>query len=212
MNLLQMLTDAAGGQGLEALGRRHGASADQALGVAQAALPALASGLKRMTRSPDSMMRLAGLLRSNDAAPVADAPDANSDAAEAQGAQFLDALFGGARPEIEREIAADGAKRSGLEPGAVASMLPMLASMVLGMFQKTESGDSSLQDLVSSILASGAGSDGSLAGGLGGLLGAAGALLGGAKGGSGLDSLTAMFDADGDGSVADDLLERFMGR
>lgn len=212
MNLMQMLTAAAGGNGLEALGGRHGASAEQALGVAKAALPAFSSGLKRMTTSPDGLMQLAGLLRSNDAAPAADAPDADPGAADAQGAQFLDALFGGARPEIEREIAADGAQRSGLETGAVAAMLPTLASMVLGMFQKTESGDGALGGLVSSILAGGSGSDQG-GGGLGGLIGAATSILGGGQGGGGgLDSLTAMFDADGDGSAADDLLERFMGR
>lgn len=220
MNLLKMLTEAAGGQGLEALGRQHGASAEQALGVAQAALPALSSGLKRMTGSPDGMLRLAGLLRSNDAAGVADAPEADQETAERQGAQFLDTLFGDARPEIEREIAADGAKRSGLDLSTVSSMLSTLASMVLGMFQKQESGDSGLGGLVSSILAGG-GSAGGSTGGLGGLISAAGGLLGGGgdaqsgggqSGGFGLDSLTAMFDADGDGSAADDLLDRFMKR
>ena len=214
MNLMQMVQDAAGGDGLAALGRRHGASADQALGVAQAALPALASGLKRMTRSPEDLLRLAGLLRSDDAAAVAENPEANPQTAESQGAQFLDTLFGSARPEVEREIAADGAARSGLDSGVVAAMLPTLASMILGMFQKTESGDDSLRGLVSSILAGGGGSGGF--GGFGGLIEAAGGLLGGAsaqnQGGLGLDGLASMFDADGDGSVADDLLDRFMGR
>ena len=208
MNLMQMLTDAADGDGLAALGARHGASPEQALGVAQAALPALSSGLKRMTRSPEELMRLAGLLRSDDAAPVAEAPEANPETAERQGAQFLDTLFGSARPEIEREIAADGAQRSGLDAGTVAAMLPMLASMILGMFQKTESGDDSLRGLVSSILEGGAGG-----GGFSGLIERAGGLLGGASGGAGgagLGGLASMFDADGDGSIADDLLDRFM--
>lgn len=215
MNLTDLLKGAAGGDGFGALARQYGATPDQAMGVAQTALPTLSAGLKRMAESPDGLMQLAGMFRDTDAEAVADAPDAAPEAAAATGGKFLDTLFGDARPQIEQELAARGAERSGLDPSAVGSMLPMIASMILGRFQKSESADEGgLGSLVGGLLEGGGASGGGGAlGGLGGLVGAVSGVLGGGSGSSGgLAAMTAMFDADGDGSITDDLLERFMGR
>ncbi|MEL6977108.1 MAG: DUF937 domain-containing protein [Pseudomonadota bacterium] len=232
MNLMELLSNAADGQGLDALARKHGATPEQAAAVAKSALPALSSGLKRSAASPDGLYQLAAMFRDNDAAEVASAPEANPKDAEAKGQAFMDKLFGEARPDIERELASDGARKSGLDSGTVGAMLPVIASMVLGMFQKSETEDSGgLGSMVNAVLQSGeSGGDasaGGISGALGGLLGGAqasssgggiggmlGGLLGGGQGASseGLSPLMAMFDADGDGSVADDLLDRFMKR
>lgn len=235
MNLMDLLSSAADGSGFDALARRHGATPDQAVEVAKTALPALSSGLKRTAQSPEGLFQLASLFRDNDAADVADAPEANPNDAQEKGQRFMDVLFGEARPEIERELATEGAQKSGLDFGVVSAMLPMIASMIMGMFQKRETDDEGgLGSLVSAVLQGGEGgaSGGGILGGLlgggsagggqgggqgGGLADMLGGLLGGgqtnqAGGAGGLDALTAMFDADGDGSVADDLLDRFMKR
>lgn len=229
MNLSDLLAQAGGGQGLGALASRFGVTEEQAQGVASAALPALSSGLKRMAQSPEGLVNIAGALRSNAATAAFDAPDQAGPEVDAQGAALLDQLFGGARGDIEDVVAQEASGRSGLDAGAIMAMLPALASMVLGGLQNQESNDSGLGGLVGNLLqgeGGGLGAAGSMLGGLmggaggassgGGLGGMLGSLLGGASqpaaqdGGGSLGGLMQMFDADGDGSVADDLLDRFM--
>lgn len=218
MNLMELLSSAADGAGVDALARQHGATPDQAFEVAKSALPALSSGLKRAAQSPEGLFQLASLFHDNDAADVAAAPERDARLAEEKGRRFMDVLFGEARPEIEREIADEGARKSGLDFGVVSAMLPMIASMIMGMFQKNETEDAGgLGSIVNAVLQQGRGDGGEAA--AGGIAGALGGMLGGLFGGGerggeadGLGPLMAMFDADGDGSVADDLLDRFMKR
>lgn len=229
MNLAQLLAEAGGGQGLEALANRFGVTPEQARGVASAALPALSSGLKRRAQSPDGLVEIAGALRSNAATAAFDVPEKAGVETDAQGAALLDQLFGDARGDIEQVVAQEASGRSGLDTGAIMAMLPALASMVLGGLQNRESTDSGLGGLVGGLLqgegGGGLGAASSMLGGLlggaqgasasGGLGGMLGSLMGGggaqpAGGGDALGGLMQMFDADGDGSVADDLLDRFM--
>lgn len=229
MNLTDLLSQAGGGQGLSALANRFGVTPEQAQGVASAALPAMSSGLKRMAQSPEGLVNIAGALRSNGAAAAFDAPDQAGAETDAQGSALLDQIFGGARGDIENVVAQEASGRSGLDTGAIAAMLPALASMVLGGMQSRESNDSGLGGLVGGLLEGNGGGLGAASSMLGGLLGGSGgasssgglggmlgSLLGGSSSqaapdaGGGLGGLMQMFDADGDGSVADDLLEKFM--
>lgn len=88
-------------------------------------------------------------------------------------------------------------------------MLPLIAVMVMGSL-KTQSSNSGILDQLLGGLGGG-GTSRSSSGGLGGLLGG---LLGGVLGGgrkkkassSPLDALTGLLNADGEGSMIDDLL------
>ncbi|MEO1291782.1 MAG: DUF937 domain-containing protein, partial [Pseudomonadota bacterium] len=134
-----------------------------------------------------------------------------------------------------RCVEGNAAEKTGLDSGTIMAMLPAISAMVLGGMQKQESNDTGLSDLVGSMMNGESGAMGSILGMLGGagggdaasssgggLLGSVMGMLGGgakaapqaqggAQGGSsGMDALMGMLDADGDGSVADDLVGRFL--
>lgn len=219
MNMLEILSQAQQGQGFDALARKFGADSGAVEAAARSVLPALSSGLKRRAAEPDGLSGIAAMIRDTDAEAAFDAPEANEALAQEKGAAFLENLFGGARPQVENAVAERAAQQSGLDMSTVQSMLPVLASMVLGGMQKRESNDAGLSQVIGGLMAGG-GQAGSLSGGqsgaLGGLLGGLmGAFGGGQKAsasGGGADMLTAMFDADGDGSAADDILDMVMKR
>lgn len=222
MNLTDLIAAAQGGDGFNAAARRFGLDPAQTQEIARAVMPALSSGLKRKMRDPAGAGDLARRMRDTDAEAVYAAPETHMAEADVKGADFLDALFGGARADVESAVAQRASERSGVAPGLAQSMLPALAAMVLGGLQNRESTDSSVSSMIGALTGGGDGAagDGPSGGGLGGLLGGVGGLFGGAgqadaasaAGGLDLGALTAMFDADGDGSAADDLLEQFMGK
>ncbi|MCI4661107.1 MAG: DUF937 domain-containing protein [Neomegalonema sp.] len=227
MNMMEMLASAQGGQGIQALANKFGITPEQAQQVASQVLPAVSSGVKQKAQSPEGLQQLAGFLRSNDAAAAHESLDADTEAAEVQGQQFLEGIFGGQSGAIADAVANEAAPKVGLDTGTIMAMLPTITSMVLGGMQKRESADSGLNNIIGSVLSGDSGNLGAIMGMLGGgassgssgggLLGSVmGMLGGGAKSApasadkGGLDSLLGMFDADGDGSVADDLLARVL--
>ena len=219
MNMLEMLAGARGGDGFKALAEQFQLDPQQAESVAKSVLPALSSGAKRAATTPDGLSALAGMLRSNEANAAFDAPEQNQGVAEAEGGKLLDSIFGSARGDVENAVAGDAAAKAGVDAGLVQKMLPMIAGMLLGGMQKKETEDSSISDVVGSILPGGAGADAGAGGGLlGGLASAVGGMLGGGGASSAstsdlsgaLGPLAGMLDADGDGSVADDLIGRFL--
>lgn len=210
MSLLQMVRQAQGGQGLGQLARQVGIDQDQASGLAEMLAPAIAQGAKRRAQKGGLEAVLGQLMGEAQGGYLDDPAAAAAPAGQAQGQQFLDQILGSR--QASGELAATAAQRSGLDLGAVAQFLPALAAMLQGGMQRSLP-DSSIQNMISG---GGPGAAGG-SGGAGGLLGAIGGLLGGggsqaAGSGGGLDMLTGMLDADGDGSALDDVLERFMGR
>ncbi|MEM6670484.1 MAG: DUF937 domain-containing protein [Pseudomonadota bacterium] len=211
MNMLEILAQAQGGQGMDALARKFGVDPATAESVARSVLPALSSGVKRRAAEPDGLASIAAMIKDTDVEAAFDAPEANEDLAQQKGAAFLENLFGGSRSQVEGAVAERAAQQSGVGADLVQSMLPMLASMVLGGMQKRESQDPGLSEVVGGLMG-GSTSQAQAGGGLGGLLGAFGGGKSQTGGASNMDALTAMFDADGDGSAADDILEMVMKR
>ncbi|MEO1329733.1 MAG: DUF937 domain-containing protein [Pseudomonadota bacterium] len=216
MNLMDLLNSAQGGQGPRALADRFGVAPEQADAVARALLPALSSGLKRKAATPEGAGEIARRMRDTDAeAAFAEPAVARTD----KGEELFDMLFGGAKQDVQAAVAEDAASRAGLEQSTAQSMLPALAATVLGALQSRESNDSGLSAMIGGLMGGDDGdaqsASGGSGGGLGGLIGGLAASFGGAggsqQGGFDLSALNRMFDADGDGSAADDLLERFMG-
>ncbi len=215
MNMLEILAQAQGGQGMDALARKFGVDPATAESVARSVLPALSSGVKRRAAEPDGLASIVAMIKDTDVEAAFDAPEANEDLAQQKGAAFLENLFGGSRSQVEGAVAERAAQQSGVGADLVQSMLPMLASMVLGGMQKRESQDPGLSEVVGGLMG-GRTSQAQASGGLGGMLGGLLGAFGGGKsqtgGASNMDALTAMFDADGDGSAADDILEMVMKR
>ena len=207
MSLLKMLLEAQGGQGLGQLARQIGMDESQAGGLAGMLGPAISQAAKRRAQT-GGIEQVLGQLRGERQAAYLDEPvRAVEPEGQAQGAQFLEQLFGdrGAGDQL----AAEAANRTGIDLQMVMKFLPALAAMMQGAMQKNMP-DSAIENMLhSGGTQSGAGGAG------GGLMDVVGGLLGGNRGGSqggGLDMLTNMLDADGDGSAMDDVLERFMKR
>jgi hypothetical protein len=202
MSLLKMLMEAQGGQGLGQLGRQFGIDEDKVGGLAEMLAPAIAQGAKKRAQEGGLEAVLGQLMGEAQGSYLDDPSAAAAPEGQAQGQQFLEQILGSR--EAGNELAAEAANRSGLDLGAVMQFLPAIAAMLQGGMQRSMP-DSSIQGMLS---AGGGGSGGGLLGAIGGLLGG-----GGSQGsGGGLDMLTQMLDADGDGSALDDILEKVMKR
>lgn len=231
-NLLDTIMSAQGGQAADALGRQLGLDRSQTEQAIKALLPALSSGMKRQVSQPQGLHALAAAVDRDGHDRYLDAPDlATSDAGVADGNGILGHLLGS--KDASRAVANHASQQTGIGAGLLRKMLPMLASLAMDAIAKnmrggqaqSDGGGGILGDILGGMMSggqsrqSGSGGGGGLGGLLGGLLGGGGAL--GAMGGQqaqsdgglgGLGDLASMFDADGDGSVADDLLESFFNR
>jgi hypothetical protein len=104
---------------------------------------------------------------------------------------------------VSRAVAQGAATQSGLDPGLLRKMLPMLAMLVTGLMARHAAWGAGSQPTSS---------EGGLGGLLGGLLGgqmggAGGGAASGDQPGSGLPGLASMLDLDGDGNPLDDLMQ-----
>lgn len=223
-NLMQSILGANGGQAVEQLAARFGLDRGQTEHAMRELLPALSSGMKRQASNAGGLQALAAAVERDGHDRYLDDPRLIQDEqAKAEGDGILGHLFGS--KDASRAVAARASERTGLGDGLLKQMLPVLASVAMGAVAKNMRGaagqDSGggggglLGQVLSGALGGGGGSGGG--GGLGAMLGG---LMGGGGGGSAgggasqgglgdLGDLARMFDADDDGSGADDLLESF---
>jgi len=186
--LLDLLGGGLDATALRRLGSQIGASPEQAGTAAQTALPLLLGALQRNTAGGGASSLLAALDRDHDGSVLDDLAGFLGQGPSPAGGRSLDHIFGGRRTAVESAVS----RASGLDGGKVAQLLAMLAPMVLGALGKVRR------------------QSGADAGGLGELLGGAvGSMQQQTPGIGGL--LGGLLDADGDGSVVDDLLEKGLG-
>ncbi len=229
-NLLESILAARGGGAVDAVGERFGLDRNQTEAAMRELLPALSSGLKRQASDGDGLRSLAAAVDRDAHDRYLDDPQMlQSQQATAEGNGILGHLLGS--KDASRAVAARASERTGLSSDLLKQMLPVIASLAMGAVARNMRGGGSgggglLGDILSGALGGGSGGRAPMGGGggllggiLGGLLGGGGrggqsAMgAGGAPGGlSDLGDLGRMFDADGDGSSADDLLESFFGR
>lgn len=203
MTLFHLLKAAQGGQGLDGLARQFGMDTQTAESLAGMLAPAIGSAARRRAEA-GGLETVMGQFRGEAQAEYFDRPEAAAaPEAQAQGQQFLENILGSR--EVSDNLAQEAATRAGIDPSLVMQFLPAIAAMVLGGMQRNVP-DNQIDDLMSGF--------GGRSGG--GLMDAIGGILGGAQrrssGNTTLDMLNSMFDADGDGSALDDVLERFMRR
>ncbi|NNM00663.1 MAG: DUF937 domain-containing protein, partial [Gammaproteobacteria bacterium] len=194
--LLQDLLQAQGGKLVREMAGNFNldeAGVGKALG---ALVPALGAGVQRNVSNAGGLEALAGALKSGHHQRYIDEPErVGASDTVADGNAILGHLFGS--KEVSREVAARAAQKSGVGTDTLKKMLPVVAAMVMGTMSKQTSGGNALAG-------QGGGSP------LGGVLSA----LAGGQGGQGGTSsaLTSMLDADGDGSMVDDVLGMLMPR
>lgn len=218
MNLMDMIMSAAGGQAPQQLGQQFGLSAEQSQSAIAALLPAISSGLKQNTSSPQGLAGLLGALQNGSHSQYIDNPEQlAAPAAIAEGNGILGHLFG--TKEVSRAVAGRASEKSGVSSDILKKMLPMVAMMAMGSLGKQTSGQQGggMQAMLGQMAMQQLMGGGQKAGGLGGLLG--GLLGGGAKKQAvqqqqvhqqGLGMLGKMLDADGDGNTMDDILQMVM--
>ena len=192
MNVTDLLAQTGG---LQQISRELGISEQEASRGAEALAPTILGGFKKQGQAqPGGLAGLGGLLgQLGGGGLLADVlspqpTDVN------RGNEVLGQIFGS--KDVSRTVAQHASAQSGLDPGILKRMLPMLAMAIAGYMASGRGGTAT----------SGAPASGGVGGMLGGLLG------GGAAGGpSGLGGLASMLDMDGDGNPLDDVL-RMTGR
>lgn len=223
-NLMQSILGANGGQAVDQLAARFGLDRGQTEHAMRELLPALSSGMKRQASDAGGLQALAAAVERDGHDRYLDDPSLiQNEQAQAEGNGILGHLFGS--KDASRAVAARASERTGLGDGLLKQMLPVLASVAMGAVAKNmrgaagqdSGGGGLLGQVLSGALGGGSGGGGGLGAMLGGLIGGGGAVSGGGQaasnqGGLGdLGDLARMFDADDDGSSADDLLGAFFG-
>jgi hypothetical protein len=178
--------------GLQSMARELGISEDQAASGAAALAPAILGGFKKQAQGqPGGLEGLGGLLSQLGGGGLLDDVLASKPTDVNRGNEVLGQIFGS--KDVSRAVAQNAASQSGLDPGVLKKMLPMLAMLVAGYMAKQRTVGTGAQAATGG-------------GGLGGLLGG---LLGGQAGKGG--GLASMLDMDGDGNPLDDIL-RMVGK
>jgi hypothetical protein len=131
MNLAEIMQAAQGGNAMTNMASQFGLSPEQAQSAMEALLPAFQNGLQRQTQDASSMTDfLQNLAGGNHAAfHDADGDGIPDDAANA-GQDVLGQLFG--TKDVSRAVAAQAAATTGISDTILKSMLPVIASMVMG--------------------------------------------------------------------------------
>jgi len=181
--------------GLQAMAKELGISEADAARGASALAPAILGGFKKQAQTqPAGIEGLGGLIGQLGGGSLLEDVLSPNPTNVSRGNDVLGQIFGSR--DVSRTVAQNASAQSGLDPGLLKRMLPMLAMLITG-YLSTQRGTG----------AAGAGAAG--ASGLGGMLG--GLLGGGASGSSGLGGLASMLDMNKDGNPLDDLL-RMAGR
>jgi len=179
--------------GLQSMARELGVSESQVATGAEALVPAILGGFKKQVQSqPTGLDGLGGLLGQLGGGGLLDNVLSPQPTDVSQGNDVLGQIFGS--KDVSRAVTQNAASQTGLDPGLLRQMLPMLAMLVAGYMAKQRGA----ADQVSPA-----------GGGLGDLLGG---LLGGrAAGGNAMpgaagSGLASMLDLNGDGNVLDDVM------
>jgi hypothetical protein len=179
--------------GLQSMAQELGVSESEVATGADALVPAILGGFKKQVQSqPTGLEGLGGLLGQLGGGGLLDNVLAPQPTDVSQGNDVLGQIFGS--KDVSRAVTQNAASQTGLDPGLLRQMLPMLAMLVAGYMAKQRG----TADQVSPA-------SGGLGGLLGGLLGGR-AVGGNAMPGAAGSSLTSMLDLNGDGNVLDDVM------
>lgn len=182
--LLDLLNSDLGKTLINGASQKLGQNTNTTSSALSAALPLILGAMKNNASTPQGAEGLLGALsNSKHDGSILDNLDGflGDSSAESDGANILGHVFGGKEQNIAKAVGA----KSGMDMGQAMSLLKMAAPIVLGYL-----GKQTRQDNVSD------------AGGIENLLG--GLLGGGAEKEQNL--VTQLLDADGDGSVVDDII------
>ena len=176
--------------GLQSMARELGVSEDEAASGAAALAPAILGGFKKRAQAqPTGLESLGGLLGQLGGGDLLDDVVSSRPTNVNRGNDVLGQIFGS--KDVSRAVAQNASSQTGLNPGLLKKMLPIVAMLVTGYMAKSRT--------------SGQGATSS--GGLGDLLGGVlGGQAGNAEPGGSGAGLASMLDANRDGNPLDDIM------
>lgn len=189
--LLDLLNSPMGKQLISGVAGQTGQPENKTSDVLSMAMPLILGAMKKNVSSPQGAQGLMSALSNKHDGSILDNlgglfGGGVDDSVMNDGAGILGHVFGGAQPQVESALS----QKSGMDMGSIANILKIAAPIVMGMIGK-ETRQNNVQD------ASGMNS-----------------LLGGLLGGQPQQNqslITTLLDADGDGSILDDVAGMVMG-
>jgi hypothetical protein len=135
-NLFDIMRNAQGGAGIDAMARQFGLAPDQAQKAVEALLPAFALALQRSAMNPAALSQLFASLGGGHYARFFENPaQAFSPQARSEGDDLLARIFGS--PEVSRQVAQQAAAMAGVGTEVMRQMMPVMATTLMGgMSQK----------------------------------------------------------------------------
>jgi hypothetical protein len=184
--LLDGIMEQLGSSGVGEISKALGADESSVSSAVAAALPAILAGMAKNSRNPDGAVSLANAL--DDHSPsIFDQLGGLLSSGGGDGSKILGHVLGGRQGQVEQNVA----QRSGLDLGVIMKLLPILAPLVMGYLSR-EKQDRQLDP-----------------GGLGRVLDSERQDTEERQ--PGLGGLASILDADGDGSIIDDVLGKLTG-
>ena len=176
MNLLETILGAQSGAPVRGLAQSFGLDDDQAASALKALLPALSGGLKRNVASAGGLESLLGALSAGDHQRYLEEP---GNLSRTETVQDGNAILGHlfGNKEVSRNVASQASSQTGLPVDLLKKMLPVVATLAMGALSKNTAREGIQRNSAANL-----------------------------PGGDLMGMLGPMLDADGDGSVADDLL------
>jgi hypothetical protein len=208
MNLMEAILG-GGGSPVSSMAKQFGLNEGQVTQAIQQMIPALTNGVKRNVQQKSGLDGLLQALNKGNHDRYLDDAGALLGATD-DGNGILGHILGS--KDMSRTLADRTAKKTGISSGILKQMLPLIAALVMGSLKRQGSNSGLLDQLLGGILGGGrsttrASTGGGLLGGLlGKILGASRKKTAPKRGSSPLDALGGLLDADGEGSVIDDLL------
>ena len=192
-SILDLLNSDLGKQIIGGASAQTGQSTEKTSSVLSMALPFLLGAMKKNSTSPEGAAGLLGALNSKHDGSILDNlgglfEGGVDDAVQNDGAGILKHVLGGSQPKIENALS----QKSGMDAGSVGQILKVAAPILMGVL-----GKQTRQNNVSD------------SNGLGSLLG--GLMGGGDAQQKDQSFLESLLDADGDGSIIDDVAGMVMG-
>lgn len=215
INLLDMIMSAQGGNTAQQVGAQLGLNQQQSQSAIAALLPAISSALKQNTSNPQGLAGLLGALQGGNHDQYLEKPETLGQAESiTDGNAILGHLFGS--KDVSRAVAGRASEQTGIGADVLKKLLPLVATMAMGSLSKQTrqpSMQSALTGLAMQHLMGGQKKSG-----LGSILGA----VTGANARQqrqaqqthqqGMGIIGKLLDADGDGSMMDDVLRMAMNK
>jgi hypothetical protein len=133
-NLSEIMQAAQGGQAINNLGQQFGLKPDQAQAAINALLPAFSVGLQNQAQNMGALSQIVGAMMGGQHTAFDDPNGHLSQRTTSAGSDVLGQLFG--QGQATSAIAQQASKATGINPGILTAMMPIVASMLVsGLFK-----------------------------------------------------------------------------